>query len=86
VKIDDIKWIQKGGLFDENIKLILNNRKTISLWAHEVFDEVKAVIEVLKNTDTLTKKSMVSKVKCVACQAVIRSNQNFCEYCRTPLV
>jgi len=90
LEIAEIEMVRIGGLFDENIEFILKDGQIISLWLAKIFSEVKAVIEVLKSVDvapTLVEddRPMVHQVQCLGCRAIVRSNQNFCEYCRSPL-
>jgi len=85
VKIADVREVQHSGWFNENIKLVLNNGKSVSLWAHEVFDEVKTVVDILRTGDAVTAEPVTTQVQCLGCKAIIRSNQAFCEYCRSPL-
>ena len=87
IAITDIAELKIGGLFNENIIFILENGQTISIWAAKLFLEVKAVIEILQTVDEveIKDKPVPVQVQCLGCKAIIRSNQNFCEYCRSPL-
>ena len=89
IKISHIRELKIGGLLNENIVFTLENGQTISIWLSKFFDEVKAVIEVLNTVDTIeeieTKPASI-QMQCLGCKAIIRSNQNFCEYCRSPLL
>lgn len=48
---------------------------------------MKAIIELLQADDEIDieDKPAPVQVQCLGCKAIVRSNQKFCEYCRSPL-
>jgi len=93
IAISDISEIKSSGLFNENIIFVLKNGEPVSMaiWASNLFNEVKEVVEILQSDDeadveiTIKDKQAPVQVQCLGCKAIIRSNQKFCEYCRSPL-
>lgn len=87
IAISNIAKMKVGGLFDENIVFVLNCGQSISIWASKLFHEIKTIIEILKADDAISVNDQLAsvQVQCLGCRAIIRSNQKYCEYCRSPL-
>jgi|GEM_PF-3554079 len=88
IAISDIAEMKSSGWFNENIVFVLKNGESISMaiWATNLFNEVRKVIEILQIEDEAEEEKSASvQVRCLGCRAIIRSNQKFCEYCRSPL-
>jgi len=91
IAIADIAQLRVGGWFDENIVFVLKNGQSVSLWLAKFFGEIKTIIEILQSDDEVAieieakEKSLPVQVQCLGCKAIIRANQNFCEYCRSPV-
>jgi len=89
IVVADIVEIKMSGLFNENLVFNLKDHQTISIaiWASNLFNEIKAVITILQVEDEVKteEKATSHQVRCLGCKAIIRSDQNFCEYCRSPL-
>ena len=85
IEITNIDEVRIGGWFDENIVFVLKSGQSVSIWASKLFSEVKEVIDILQTVDEVNVRPVPVQVKCLGCKAIIKSNQNFCEYCRSPL-
>lgn len=86
IAITDIAELKIGGLFDESIVFVLKNGQSESIWAAKLFSEVKATIETLQANDEIEIEDnpVPVQVQCLGCKAIIRANQSFCDYCRSP--
>ena len=87
IAIADISEVLIGGLFDENIVFALKSGHTVSIWLSKLFQEIKAVIAILQTDDVAfdAAKSQPVQVQCLGCKAIVRREQNICDYCRSPL-
>jgi len=88
ITISDIVELKTGGLFNDNIVFVLKSGQLISIWAAKLFSEVKATIEILQTDDKKVKSEKRNSfpIQCLGCRAIIQVSQNFCEYCRSPIL
>ena len=88
IAIVDIIEVKSSGWFNENLIFYLKSGESISvaIWSSNLFNEVREVIEILQADDVVDDdRSAPIQIQCLGCKAIIRSNQKFCEYCRSPL-
>ena len=87
IAISGISEMKIGGWFNENIEFVLTSGQMISIWLAKLFHEVSTIIEIMQADDEVEvdAQSAPVQVQCLGCRAIVRPNQKFCEYCRSPL-
>jgi len=85
IELTDIHRMKMDGERHENILIVLKNGQSISLSTDTNLDDIKTVIDILTGANGMKVNIEGKQVKCLGCRAIINTNQNFCEYCRSPL-
>jgi len=85
IELTDIYSMKMSGERHENIQIVLKNGQSVSISTDTNLDDIKTVIDILIDANGMKVNIEVKQVKCMGCRAIINTNQNFCEYCRSPL-
>jgi len=86
IELADIHRVKMSGERHESILFVFKNGQFAKISTDTSLDDIKTVIDILMGVNEAKSNIEVKQVRCLGCQAIVSVNQNFCEYCRSPLV